>query len=144
MSNKGRKVIKTEHNTNAKNNLYEELVDSFCTSLKNIIDKKIDLSSDKITRKSIASDLEISEQALQNYESNRIVSNKLLPTIKKYFDVPYSTLFGEITSEDIESAKKELAIGLTKNSIGKLEKMQHSALNDTYSTNYEDKFKLFI
>lgn len=144
MNNKDRKVIKTEHNTNVKNNLYKELVDSFCTSLKDIIDKKVDLSSEKITRKSIANDLEISEQALQNYESDRIVNNKLLPTIKKYFDVPYSTLFGEITSKDIESAKKELAIGLTKSSIDKLEKMQHRALNDTYSTNYEDKFKLFI
>ncbi len=144
MANDIRKVLKTEEKNKTKENLYKELVDNFTTSFKNLVDTKIDLATTKITRKSIAQDLEISEQALQNYESDRIVSNQLLAAIRNYFDVPYSTLFGEITSKDINNAKKELAIGLNEKALKKMEKMQHQALNDNYSTNYEDKFKIFL
>lgn len=141
------KVKKNEFNEKVKENLYKEFLSNFNTSFQNLIEDKIDKAFDsggRLTQKQIAMELEISEQALQNYQAGRIPQYKLLPTIKQYFDVPYSTLFGEIDNKDIKNALIGLNIGLNDQAIKKLKKMQAKAMQDNYETNYEDKFKIFL
>lgn len=139
-------VKKTEYKNKEKENLYNELVMNFTTSFRKIVEDYKDntfFTGNEKKQIDIARDLEISEQALINYQTNRIPT-KLLPVIRNYFDVPYSTLFGEITNKNLDNAKIGLKIGLTDKSIEKLEKIQKNAMKDDFSTNYENKFKLFL
>lgn len=135
-----KQIIKNE----MQKKLYDELLENFNKSFGNLVDNEINSTFEKRTKKDIAEELGITEQSLQNYECGRMPDSRMLPIIRNYFNVPYSTLFGEIDNKDLGSAKIGLNLGLNDNSINKLKGLQKSAMQDNYSNNYENKFKLFL
>lgn len=135
-----KEIIKNE----TQQKMYDELVEKFNNSFKNLVENEINSTFEKRTKKDIAEELGITEQSLQNYECCRMPDSRMLPIIRNYFNVPYSTLFGEIDNKDLENTKIGLNLGLNDNSINKLKNIQKKAMQDNYSTNYENKFKLFL
>lgn len=67
-----------------------------------------------------------------------------LVKIKEYYNVPFSYLFGEIESVDINKSYLELNYGIDTFSSTKLRNLKRNLYKDSYDNSYFNEIKLYV
>lgn len=67
-----------------------------------------------------------------------------LVKIKEYYNVPYSFLFGEIESTDINNQYIELNFGLNNFTATKLRNLRKNLFRDSFDNNYSSEIRLYV
>lgn len=146
---------KVERNDNIKTeNLKKPLAEYnaiFTTQLNDFVkdrytNEKKDNGKKKLY-KDIYNDTGIPKSSFTNYTTERIPRyTETLIMIKDYFNVPFSYLFGETPTTNIDEVNIDIGMtyGLNDNSIEKLKKLKKESENDSLDNNYKATIKLFL
>lgn len=76
----------------------------------------------------LSEELHISQTTLDNVENGKSLSLGVLEAYHNYFNIPYSTLLGETSIENLENFNVNMELGLTDASIATIKGMQPIAL----------------
>ena len=113
--------------------------------IENIYTKERKEDGTKKTKKDITKDTGISPTALTNYTTDRLPKyTKTIIALRDYLDVPFSYLFKETPTIDINNIDIGMTYGLNDSSIAKLKKLKKESDNDSLDTDYKATIKLFL
>ena len=113
--------------------------------IENIYTKERKEDGTKKTKKDITKDTGISPTALTNYTTDRLPKyTKTIIALRDYFDVPFSYLFKETPTIDINNIDIGMTYGLNDSSIAKLKELKIKSETDSTLTCYKSTIKLFL
>ncbi len=99
----------------------------------------------KIYKKGDSIKIGIDTSTMSKYlNGQRFPTEYNLVKIKEYYDVPYSYLFGEIESVDINKAYIELNYGINMFASAKLKNLKKNLYKDSFNNSYYNEIKLYV
>lgn len=138
---------KVERNDNINKDKMKKSLDKytsdFTTRLGDYVERYIKENNLKYT--DIYKDTGIAKSSFTNYVSDRLPRyTDTLIFIKDYFNVPFSYLFKETDTKEIDNIDIGLAYGLNDKSIEELKRLKKESENDSLDNNYSNTIKLFL
>ena len=144
MANTNKKVERNDNiNKNKMKKSLDKYTSDFTTRLGDYVESYIKENNLKYT--DIYKDTGIAKSSFTNYVSDRLprYTNTLI-FIKDYFNIPFSYLFKETDTKEIDNIDIGLAYGLDDSAIKKLKHLKKESENDSLDNNYKNTIKLFL